>query len=146
MILDEIKKANIQALKDKDSTKRGIFSVVLNKIKLEEIRKREKGESLTDVDIVSILQKAIKELSDEKANYEKANNFEMSQKIEEQSKIIEEYLPQMMTKEEIKNVIMSFDDKTIPFVMKHFKSNFAGKCDMRLVQEVLREIWWKYLQ
>ena len=35
---------------------------------------------------------------------------------------------------------MALDDKTIPNVMKHFKMNYNGKCDMRLVQEVLREV------
>ena len=46
----------------------------------------------------------------------------------------------MMSAEEIKNVILSLDDKSIPAVMRHFKANFAGKCDMRLVSEVLKEI------
>ena len=40
----------------------------------------------------------------------------------------------------IKNVILSLEDKTIPFVMKHFKTNYAGKCDMRTVQEVLKSL------
>ena len=45
MLYEEIKKANIQAMKDKDVVARSIYSVLLNKIKLEEIRKREKAGS-----------------------------------------------------------------------------------------------------
>ena len=52
MILDEIKKANIQALKDKNAIARTIYGVVSNKAMLETIKKREKGEELTDVDMV----------------------------------------------------------------------------------------------
>ena len=54
--------------------------------------------------------------------------------------IASKYLPKMLSKEEIREVILSLDDKSIPNVMKHFKANYNGKCDMRLVQEVLKEI------
>ena len=46
----------------------------------------------------------------------------------------------MMGKDEIKEIINSLPDKSIPFVMKHFKANYNGKVDMRLVQEALKEI------
>ncbi len=140
MLYEEIKKANVQALKDKDAVARSIYSVLLNKIKLEEIKKREKGEEITDADISNILQKAIKELQDEKANYEKVGNMEESGKIATQIEIASQYLPKMLTDEEIKGIILSLEDKSIPSVMKHFKQNYNGKCDMRKVQEVLKGI------
>ena len=46
----------------------------------------------------------------------------------------------MMSKDEIKAEIDKLDDKSIGSVMKHFKVNFAGKCDMRDVQEVLKSL------
>ena len=140
MIIEEIKKANVEAMKQRDAVSRSIYSVVLNKIKLEEIRKRESGQELTDADTVAILQKAIKELNEEKDNYLKAKNEVAAQDTAKQIEIISKFLPQMMSKEEIKDVILALPDKTIPFVMKHFKANYNGKCDMRLVQEVLKEI------
>ena len=140
MLYEQIKKANVQALKDKDAVARSIYSVLLNKIKLEEIKKREKGEEITDADISNILQKAIKELQDEKSNYEKVGNMEESGKIATQIEIASQYLPKMLTDEEIKGIILSLEDKSIPAVMKHFKQNYNGKCDMRKVQEVLKGI------
>ena len=140
MIYEEIKKANVQAIKDKDTVARSIYSVLLNKFMLENIKKREQGIELTDVDAVQILQKSIKELTEEMENYKKVNNAEEVEAISTQIKIVEKYLPQMMSAEEIKTVIMSLEDKSIPSVMKHFKANYNGKCDMRLVQEVLKSI------
>lgn len=140
MILDEIKKANVQSIKDKDSVARNIYSVLLNKFMLENIKKREKGEEVTDVEAVQILQKSVKELSEELENYKKVNNIEEIENITKQISIVEKYLPKMMSSDEIKEVILSLDDKSIPCVMRHFKSNYAGKCDMRLVQEVLKNI------
>ena len=140
MINDELKKANIQAMKDKDTVARSIYSVVLNKTMLEGIKKREKGEELTDADVVQILQKTIKELTEEKENFAKVGNTEQADILAKQIEIVNGYLPQMMSADEIKNVILTLEDKTVPFVMKHFKANYAGKCDMRLVQEVLKNI------
>ena len=140
MIVEEIKKANIEAMKNRDAVSRSIFSVVLNKIKLEEIKKRENGQELVDADVVNILQKAIKELNEEKENYIKAKNTEVADATEKQIEIISKFLPQMMSKDEIKDIIKSLPDKSIPFVMKHFKMYYNGKCDMRLVQEALREL------
>ena len=140
MIYDEIKEANVQAIKDKDTVARSIYSVLLNKFMLENIKKREQGAQLCDADAVQILQKSIKELSEEMENYKRVGNMQEVENIATQIKIVERYLPQMMSEQEIKSVIMSLEDKSIPSVMRHFKANFAGKCDMRLVQEVLKNI------
>lgn len=140
MLVEEIKKANVQAMKDKDAVARGIYSVILNKIMLEGIKKREKGEEIADADVSNILQKTIKELEEEKLNYEKVGNQEEMEKIGAQIEIASKYLPKMLTKEEIGEIINSLEDKSIPNVMKHFKMNYNGKCDMRLVQEVLKGI------
>lgn len=140
MLYDEIKKANIEAMKNKDTLARSIYSVLLNKFMLENIKKREKGEEITDADISNIMQKTVKELSEEKENYLKVSNTAEAEKIDGQIKIIEKFMPKMMNKEEIASVIASLDDKSIPAVMKHFKLNFNGKCDMRQVQEVLKEM------
>ena len=48
------------------------------------------------------------------------------------------YLPKMLSEDEIKAEIKKLGDNSIPVVMKHFKQNFNGKVDMRLVQEVLK--------
>ena len=140
MILDAIKQANIEAIKTKDQTARALYSVLLNKIKLEEINKRQAGVELSDGDVAAILQKASKELCEERDNYIKAANPQMAEQIAKQISLIERYLPKMLSREEIKNIILSLPDKSIPVVMKHFKQNYQGACDMRLVGEVLKEI------
>ena len=139
MILDQIKQANVQAMKDHDKTARTIYSVVMNKAMQMTIEKRSKGEEFTDPDMVAILQKTIKELGDEAENYKKANYTEQYNEVLAQQKLIEGYLPKMLSEQEIYDIIAALDDKSIPTVMKHFKANYAGKCEMRLVQEVLKK-------
>lgn len=140
MLYDEIKKANVQAMKDKDSVARSFYSVILNKIMIENIKKREKGGEVNDEDIANILNKTIKELDEEKQNYAKVGNTQEVENIDKQIEIAKKYLPKQLSREEIEEIIKSLDDKSIGSVMKHFKLNYNGKCDMKLVQEVLKGI------
>lgn len=139
MLQEKIKAANVQAMKDKDGVARSFYSVLLNKIMLENIKKRENGGQVEDADIANILQKTIKELEEEKSNYAKVGNSNEVANIERQIEIAKSYLPKMLTADEIAEIIAGLDDKSVPSVMKHFKANYNGKCDMRLVQEVLKK-------
>lgn len=138
MILEKIKSANITALKEKDTVARNIYSVILNKIMLEQIKKREKNETITDSDILNILQKSLKELGDEKDGYQKAGNAEKVEYIKRQEEIIKNYMPRSLSEQEIYDIISALDDKSIGNVMKKFKTEYAGACDMKLVQAVLK--------
>lgn len=140
MIEEQIKKAKIEALKNRDSIAKDFYSVLTNKILLEKIAKGQREQILDDATVSNIIQKMIKELNEEKENYQKVGNTEEVSKIEKQIEIASAYLPKMLSKEEIKEVILSLDDKTVPSVMKHFKANYNGKVDMRMVQEVLKEL------
>lgn len=140
MIVDEIKKANIEALKNHDANLRSIYSVLMNKIMLAGINARACDSEVTDVDVVKIIQKTIKELDEECENYKKVGNMEECEKIALQRKALEKYLPQMLSKEKIKEIILGLEDKTVPSVMRHFKTNYAGECDMREVSEVLKSL------
>ena len=138
MLIDEIKKDNVQAMKDKNTLARAIYGVVMNKVLLANIEAKKDGKELSDTDVVQILQKTIKELTEEKENYVKAGNMAEAENIEKQKEILTKYLPQMMSEDEIKNVIAGLEDKSIPSVMKHFKANYAGKVDMGLVNKIAR--------
>ena len=140
MIIDEIKKANVQAMKDKDANLRSIYSVVINKYMLATVEARTTGKEVDDAQMVKIIQKTIKELDEEQANYEKVGHMETANNIAAQKAVLEKYLPQMLSEEEIKKIILSLDDKTVPAVMRHFKANYNGQVDMKTVSDVLKTL------
>ncbi len=140
MIYEKLKEANVTALKNHDVNARSVLSVLLNKIKLAEIEKRTQNAALTDADVVAVLQKSLKELDEEKQAFEKAGRAEKVAVLTEQMQFVSSFLPKMMTAEEIKAEILTLSDRSVPTVMKHFKANFAGKCDMREVQAVLKTL------
>lgn len=140
MIIDEIKKANMQALKEHDDAKRTAYSTAMNKYMLATIELKAQGKPVQDSDMVQVLQKTIKELDEEEEFYKKANRTQDVESIEKQKSALAEFLPKMMSKAEIKAQIEALPDKSIGAVMKFFKANFAGKCDMKEVQEVLKSL------
>ena len=138
MLIDKLKKANIEAMKARDQIARGALSVVLTKSKLVEVELKAKGQELADSNVLEIIQKTLKELSDEKEGYTKVNNTEKVENIVKQEEILKAFLPKQLTREEILAEIEKLDDKSMPSVMKHFKANFAGQVDMSLVSQIAR--------
>lgn len=140
MLIDEIKKANVAAMKARDSVAKGIYSIIINKYMLLSIEKKEKGVETTDADLVQIITKTIKELSDEKENYLKVGNNQKAEDIQKQASLLTAYLPKMLSEDEIRNEISKLEDKSIPSIMKHFKTNFQGQVDMGLVNKIAKTL------
>lgn len=140
MLIDELKKANIEAMKAKDNDTRAVLSIVLTRYKLQEVELHSKGKEIGDTECLAIIQKVLKELSDEKEGYLKVNNQERADSISKQENAIKKYLPQQLSEEEIRAEINKLEDKSMPNIMKHFKMNFAGKVDMSLVSSIARNI------
>ena len=140
MNIDEFKKVKIEAMKAKDKDAVTALNAVINKLMLAGIEKKAVGEVLADEDVTRILQKTINELTEEKSAFEKAGRDETVESLNRQIEKVKKYLPKMLDEEEIKNIILSLEDKSMPAVMKHFKAEYAGKVDMRLVGAVLKTI------
>ncbi len=138
MIIDEIKKQNIVAMKEKNTNARNIYSIIMNKYLLASIELRSKGTEISDVDMIHIIQKTIKELDEEYENYSKVNNTTEMSNITAQKEILSQYLPKMLSIDEIKQIIDTLEDKSVPAVMKHFKLNYAGKVNMADVSKAMK--------
>lgn len=139
MIFDDLQKANIQTMKDHDKVAHEIISLVFGKAKNTAIDKGYQDRKLPDNECLQIIQKFIKELEEEKQSFAKAGRDETVAKLEAQQKLLNAYLPAQLSEDEIRNEISKLADKTVPSVMKHFKANFQGRCDMGLVSKVCKE-------
>ncbi|MCQ2793474.1 MAG: GatB/YqeY domain-containing protein [Bacilli bacterium] len=140
MIIDELQKANIEALKAHDQSARAVLSVVISRYKLAAIEAKANGKEIKDSDMVSLIGKVLKELEEEKAGYIKVGNKEQVDSIIAQENLISKYLPKLLSEDEIRKEIEKLSDKSIPSVMKHFKANFEGKVDMGLVNKIARSL------
>ena len=138
MTLNEFKQEKIEAMKQKDKEKVSALNVIITKIMSLTIEKRATGAEVTEQDVDTLLQKAEKELTEEREGFIKAGREENVKSLTSQIEIIKQYLPKLLSEDEIKAIIESLDDKSLPSVMKHFKQNYQGKADMRLVNTIAK--------
>jgi len=109
-------------------------------------RQIEKGGQLDDEEMSKLLRSLVKQRRDSIEQYEKAGRQELVDKETAEIQVIEEYLPQAATREEIEAVvaeaITSTDAssmKDMGKVMKAAQAGLAGKnADGRLVSEVVK--------
>lgn len=140
MLIDELQKANIVALKNHDKSSRAVLSVVISRYKLQAIEMKSSGKEISDQDMIKIISKVLKELDEEKEGYQKVNNLEEVDSVNKQQEVIKAYLPKMLSEEEIRSEIVKLDDKSIPTIMRYFKANFDGKVDMSLVNKIAKSL------
>lgn len=139
-LIDELSKANIEALKAHDQVSRAVLSVTINRFKMEAIEEKAKGNEIGDKELVRIISKVLKELEEEKEGFIKANRQESIADVDKQIAVISKYLPKMLSEEEIRKEIEKLEDKSMPSIMKYFKMNFDGKVDMGLVNKIARSL------
>ena len=137
MTLQDLKKAKIVAMKAHDNETVTGLNVVISLLMLQE---KSGNGSLTDNDVNAAIKKAVKELKEEREGYEKAGRQSDVDSLTKQIQAVEAYLPKQLNEEEIVAVINTLEDKSVPSVMRHFKANYAGTVDMKLVSEVLKKI------
>lgn len=140
MLIEKVEKANIEALKAHDKQARAVLTIIITRYRQLLIEARVENKEVGDIDMIRVINKVVKELSEEKEGYTKVANEEMVKAIAYQEEIAKSFLPKMLDESEILSEIAKLADKSIPSIMKHFKSNFDGKVDMGLVNRLARTI------
>ena len=133
MTLEQFKKEKILAMKNKDKDGVDALNVIITKVMNLTIEKRAVGQEVTEGDVDTIIQKAVKELEEEREGFIKAGRQANVESLTKQIEYVKKYLPQLLSEQEIKEIISKLEDKSMPSIMKHFKTNYQGKVDMKLV-------------
>ncbi len=115
-ILSDIK----TAMKEKDSKKLEVLRFVNSQIKNKEIDIRP--ETLTDSDILKVLKKYLKQRKESMEQFKIHGRDDLVQSEQYQAGVVEAYLPQMMSEDEIKVVVKSVVEKTGASSMKEMGS------------------------
>jgi uncharacterized protein YqeY len=123
---DTIQSDLVQAMRQKESLRLGTLRMVKTAIKNREI---ERGQQLTDPEILAVLQTLMKQRRDSVEQFRKGGREEMAQNEEAEIAIIEGYLPAPPSEEEIMAAIVRAIDET----------NAEGPRDMGKVIKATRE-------
>ncbi len=95
-------------------------------------------EELADSEAINVIKKMAKQLDEEiECNIKVGRQFKADE-LTYQKSLIQDFLPKQLTEDEIKNILNTLEDKTIPAVMKYFKTKYNGLVDMGLVNKLAR--------
>lgn len=136
MLYQEIYNSLIQARKNHQELEKNILALLYTNLKNKSIDL--KVEELNDSDTINIIKKVSKQLDEEIESNVKVNRTEKVNDLNYQKSLIEKYLPKQLSEGEIRNILNSLEDKSIPSVMKYFKTNYNGLVDMSLVSKIAR--------
>ena len=119
MLRDDLKAAQISAMKAKDKDRLNAVRLILAKVKDRDIELRT-SDKLPDDDamIVEVLQKMAKQRRESIQMYEDGGRTELAEQEKGELTVIEEFLPQQMSEAETKAAIEAIKAETAASGMK----------------------------
>ncbi len=132
-----------QAMRDKDSVKLEAIRFLQAAIKYREIEIRP--NAITSDDILGVVKKMVKQRKESIDQYKAANRQDLVDKEAVELKIIEEYLPAQMSRDQIEAVVVEVIAETkaasikdMGTVMKAVVAKTAGAADNKIVSEIIK--------
>ena len=130
------------AMRAKDQVSLSTIRLINAAIKQFEVDERTEAD---DAKVISILTKMVKQRKDSAKIYTEAGRQDLADKENAEIEILNRYLPQMMSAEEIKTVVEAAIAETgssgmadMGKVMGVLKTRLAGKADMSEVNKILK--------
>lgn len=143
ILLEQINNDMISYMKNKDSFSLGVVRMVKGAIQLEKINKKR---DLTDEEVVAVIAKQIKMRNDSITEFSKANRTDLVEQYQKEITLLEGYMPEQLSIEEIKKIIDEAFTKVNPtsskdmgLIMKEVSPKLKGKADMSNVSTIIKE-------
>lgn len=138
-IEDDFKEALKNQEKERMSTLRMLKSALQNK-------EKEEGGELTDEDVIEVLSKEVKSRQDSIEQYEGGDRPELAEKEQREKEIIEEYLPEPLSDEELEDLVDEVIEDVgaqsmadMGDVMSRIMPEVRGRADGDTVNEKVKE-------
>ncbi len=139
-LIEEAVKVSMRA---RDKEKTSTLRMAVSELKKEEIDTREE---ITDEVSIKILQRMIKQRKESMSQFNEAGRDELADKEASEIKILEEFLPDQLGEEEIKEIVANVindsgasSPQDMGQVMGLLKSKFQGNADMGVVSKIVKE-------
>ena len=108
---------------------------------------KDKGIEVEDTQILEIIAKEVKTKKDALSDFEKAGRDDLIFQTNEEIKILCEYLPKQLTREELEvkvseiiKKVNATSIKDLGIVMKEAKAEIGVAADGKMINEVVREL------
>ncbi|MDB4040928.1 GatB/YqeY domain-containing protein [Methylophilaceae bacterium] len=130
------------AMRSKDSARLGAIRLLLAAIKQKEVDERLE---LVDSDIISIIDKMLKQRRDSIEAFRNAERKDLVEKEEFELTVLQDYMPQQLTEQEVEKEIIDVIKSTgansmkdMGAIMNILKPKLAGKTNMADVSKKIK--------
>ncbi|MHC5268092.1 GatB/YqeY domain-containing protein [Enterococcus sp. LJL98] len=130
------------AMKAKEKTVLQVIRMIKASLQNEQIKL---GRELTEEEELTVLTREMKQRRDSLVEFQKANRDDLVEKVEIEIKIVEKYLPEQLTEEEIRQIVVAAieaSNATSPQafgqVMGKVMPQVKGKADGNLVNAIVK--------
>ena len=137
-----------EAMRAKDATKLGVLRMLKSALKYAAIAKSDAEAELSDAEAVQVIRKQAKQRQDSIESFEKGGRAELAEKEKEELAILNTYLPQGMSPDELTKVVRetiaelgATSKAQMGAVMKALQPKVAGRADGKtLSSEVQKQL------
>ena len=137
-----------EAMRAKDTRKLGVLRMLKSALKYAAIAKSGAEAELSDAESAQVVRKQVKQRQDSIESFEKGGRAELAAKEKEELLILNAYLPQAMSSDELAKVVRETIAETgatskaqMGGVMKALQVKVAGRADGKtLSQEVQKQL------
>ena len=133
----------VAAMKSQDKETLSVLRMVKGAIQLEEINKKS---DLTDDDFIGVISKQIKTRKESIVEFEKAGRVDLVEQTTKEIEILNKYMPEQLSEEEVLKVIDEAFDNVKPEkpsdmgkLMGFVTPKLKGKADMSFVSKTIKE-------
>lgn len=137
-----------EAMRAKEATRLGVLRMLKSALKYAAIAKSGAEAELSDVEAVQIIRKQAKQRQDSIESFEKGGRAELAEKEKEELAILNTYLPQGMSRDELAKVVRetiaelgATSKAQMGAVMKALQTKVGGRSDGKtLSAEVQKQL------
>ena len=140
---DRILKDLVTSMKSQDKERLSVLRMVKGAIQLEEINKKT---TLSDDDVIAVLSKQIKTRKESIVEFEKGNRQDLIEKTQKEIEILNEYMTEQLSDEEVLKIIDDAFNKINPTstsdmgrIMGIITPLLKGKADISIVRKIATE-------
>ncbi len=138
-ILEDLK----QAMKNQDKNLLTVIRMVKGAMQMEELKVKH---PLTDDEVITIISREIKTRKESISEFEKGNRTDLIEKAEQEIHILEQYMPEQLSEEEIDKIIEETFQEVSPKapndmgkIMGLLTPKLKGKADMSSVSKKVKD-------
>jgi uncharacterized protein len=130
----------------KDELRTSVLRLLLSAVNYYEIQKGGAGYEATEEDVMSVIQKEVKQRKDSIEEYKKAQRPELADKEQQELEILQVFLPEQMAEADVQSIVEQTMTQLKPSgmqdmgkVMGALTPKLKGKADMGFVSNLVRQ-------